>query len=67
MAGRTITIDLGAQLADGHTFNIDAEARAMLLEGLEVIDLTLKHQSMIAEWQARDRLARPWVYLEIPA
>jgi len=64
MAGREITVDLAAQLADGHGFAIDAEAKAMLREGLDAIDLTLKHRSAIAAWLAADRTRRPWVYLE---
>jgi len=64
MAGREITVDLAAELADGHAFAIDAEAKAMLLEGLDAIDLTLKHRGTIAAWQAADRARRPWVYLE---
>jgi 3-isopropylmalate/(R)-2-methylmalate dehydratase small subunit len=36
----------------------------MLLEGLDAIDLTLKHRDATAAWQARDRAARPWIYLE---
>ena len=63
IAGRTITIDLAAQTADGHHFDIDGEAKAMLLEGLDAIDLTLKHREAISAWQAKDRTARPWVYL----
>jgi 3-isopropylmalate/(R)-2-methylmalate dehydratase small subunit len=64
MAGRTITVDLGLQLADGHHFAIDEEAKTMLLEGLDAIDLTRKHGEAIAAWQAADRQRRPWVYLE---
>jgi 3-isopropylmalate/(R)-2-methylmalate dehydratase small subunit len=63
-AGRTITVDLAAQTAGNHWFAIDVEAKAMLLEGLDAIDLTLKHSDAIAQWQAKDRNARPWVYLE---
>ena len=64
MAGREVTIDLPTQLAGGHPFAIDAEAKSMLLEGLDAIDLTLKHRDAIAAWQAADRQQRPWVYLE---
>ena len=64
MAGQQVTIDLAAQSAGGHRFEIDSEAKAMLLEGLDAIDLTLKHHDAIAAWQASDRLQRPWVYLE---
>lgn len=63
LAGQMVTVDLVAQSVDGHPFEIDAEARAMLLEGLDAIDLTLKHRDEIAAWQAQDRKARPWIYL----
>jgi 3-isopropylmalate/(R)-2-methylmalate dehydratase small subunit len=66
ITGRTITVDLASQLAGDHPFEIDAEAKSMLIEGLDVIDLTLKHRDAIAAWQATDRRARPWVYLEKP-
>jgi len=62
-----VTIDLANQTvsASGKTwrFAIDDEAKAMLLEGLDAIDLTLKHREAIAGWTASDREARPWVYL----
>jgi 3-isopropylmalate/(R)-2-methylmalate dehydratase small subunit len=66
IAGRTITIDLMAQQAGDHHFDIDAEAKAMLIEGLDVIDLTLKHRDAIAAWLTADRTVRPWVYLSPP-
>jgi 3-isopropylmalate/(R)-2-methylmalate dehydratase small subunit len=44
-------------------FHIDEEARAMLLNGFDAIDLTLQHRAAISQWQAQDRKARPWVYL----
>jgi 3-isopropylmalate/(R)-2-methylmalate dehydratase small subunit len=63
-----VTINLAAQTvsASGKTwrFVIDDEAKAMLLEGLDAIDLTLKHRNTIASWTDADRAARPWVYLE---
>lgn len=63
-----VTIDLAAQAvaASGKTwhFVIDDEAKAMLLEGLDAIDLTFKHREAIAAWTEADRAARPWVYLE---
>ena len=64
LAGQRVTVDLVAQTAAGHRFEIDAEAKAMLIEGLDAIDLTLKHHEAIAAWQVQDRAARPWVYLE---
>ena len=66
--GGPVTVDLKqqqVQLADGRAwaFEIGAEARAMLLEGLDAIDLTFKHKAEIAAFQAADRMARPWIYL----
>lgn len=54
------TLTAGARKFD---FPIDAEAKAMLIGGLDAIDLTLLSAAAIAAWQACDRQARPWVYL----
>ncbi len=66
--GGHVTVDLLAQSvrsgAVASAFDIDAEARAMLAEGLDAIDLTMKYESAITAFHARDRLARPWIYLE---
>ncbi len=62
LAGRRITVDLEACEVGGHRFAIDSEARQMLLEGLDAIDLTLTQREDIAAWTAADRSARPWVY-----
>ena len=67
MIGHIVTVDLTAQTAGGHRFDIGAEAKTMLLEGLDAIDLTLKHRDAIAAWQAADRKARPWIYLSSPS
>lgn len=64
IAGREVTVDLPRQRIADHRFEIDSEAKTMLVEGLDAIDLTLKHRDAIAAWIVRDRLARPWVYLE---
>ena len=62
------TVDLVAQtvMANNvtHRFEIDQEAKAMLLGGLDAIDLTLQHAASIAAWQAVDRVARPWIYID---
>ena len=65
--GGLVSVDLErmrVSLADGRhwTFEIGAEARAMLLEGLDAIDLTFKHRAEIAAFQAADRKSRPWIY-----
>ena len=63
------TVDLVARQVispDGrrHAFEIDAEDREMLLEGLDAIDLTLKQRDRIEAFRRRDRAERPWIYLE---
>jgi 3-isopropylmalate/(R)-2-methylmalate dehydratase small subunit len=63
-----LTIDLPSQvvkLPDGRQwpFPIPGEAKAMLLEGLDAIDLTMKHRDEIRHFIAADREARPWIYL----
>lgn len=68
LCGNDLTIDLAAQTVSGagntHSFTIEAEAKQMLAEGLDVIDLTLTQGQAIADWTAADRRARPWIYLE---
>lgn len=64
---KMVRIDLPAQTvtAGDETwhFDIEAEAKQMLLEGLDAIDLTLKSRPEIDRWLARDRIERPWIYL----
>jgi 3-isopropylmalate/(R)-2-methylmalate dehydratase small subunit len=66
-ANHQVTVDLERCLVvapDGteHAFAIEAEAREMLLEGLDAIDLTLKSRAAIDGFVARDRSLRPWIY-----
>ena len=66
---RRVTLDLATQRViapDGrvHEFEIEPEAREMLLEGLDAIDLTLKCREDIAALETRDRNLRPWIYLD---
>ena len=64
IVGKVATVDLGSQTVGDHRFDIDPEAKAMLIEGLDAIDLTLKRRDEIAAWTSHDRTLRPWVYLE---
>jgi 3-isopropylmalate/(R)-2-methylmalate dehydratase small subunit len=68
LAGQVVAIDLAAQRVtsgdQSWRFSIDSEPKAMLLEGLDAIDLTLKQLPEIDAWTEADRAARPWVYLE---
>jgi 3-isopropylmalate/(R)-2-methylmalate dehydratase small subunit len=52
--------------ADGlaHAFEIGPGDREMLLEGLDAIAVTQRRDDEILAFQARDRLKRPWIYLE---
>jgi 3-isopropylmalate/(R)-2-methylmalate dehydratase small subunit len=65
-AGRLLEVDLVAQevRADSsmYRFELESEAREMLLEGLDGIDLTLKHRADIDTFVALDRVQRPWIY-----
>lgn len=63
-----ITIDLqNTTVSDaaGLRFRFDVEPtyKEMLLRGLDAIDMTLKHQDMIDEFQSGDRQQRSWAYL----
>ena len=68
LAGQTIEADLTAQTIRHRdktfAFAIDAEAKALLVEGLDAIDLTLKDKPAYQAWLAKDQLVRPWIYLE---
>jgi len=66
---RPLTVDLVRQCVAGPEglefgFAIAAEEREMLLEGLDAIDLTLKHREAIEAFRTRDREQRPWIYLQ---
>lgn len=66
-----LSVDLPAQNITAKSgvawsFPLDPEAKSMLTEGLDAIDLTLKHKPAIAEFHARDLGARPWVYFGGP-
>lgn len=68
-ARHRVTVDLAAQqvLAPDGTcfpFEIEPEAKEMLLEGLDAIDLTLRHREAIEAFLRRDRVQRPWIYLQ---
>ncbi|WP_298334965.1 3-isopropylmalate dehydratase small subunit [uncultured Erythrobacter sp.] len=68
LAGAEVAIDLCDQTIScartSYPFEIDAEAKQMLLHGLDAINLTLKQSDAIHDWLAADRPSRPWVYLE---
>jgi len=65
--GAAITVDLVNQMViapngEKMPFAVEAIRRESLLEGLDDIGLTQKHEAAIAAFQMRDRQARPWVW-----
>ena len=64
---RNIIVDLVAQKLtspDGtvYDFTVEPMRRRILLDGLDGVGVTLLRADDIAAFQARDRLARPWIY-----
>jgi 3-isopropylmalate/(R)-2-methylmalate dehydratase small subunit len=62
-----VTVDLRRQVVvfphgEEVGFEIEAIRRDALLEGLDEIGLTMKHEDAIAAYQAKDRAARPFVW-----
>lgn len=66
----TVTVDLETvrvTVADrAWSFQIEDEARRMLLLGIDAIDLTLERGAEIDAFRTRDRALRPWAYLHAP-
>lgn len=62
-----MTVDLESKSVSlkgrGWAFDIADEERRMLMEGLDMIALTLKDESAIAAFEQADRRNRPWAYL----
>ena len=62
-----LTVDLERQELRGEgltlPFQVEPLRRAMLLEGLDPIGLTLTREPAIASFQARDVVRRPWLAL----
>jgi 3-isopropylmalate/(R)-2-methylmalate dehydratase small subunit len=67
-ASQPLTVDLPAQTVTdaagtAYSFAIEDEAKAMLIGGLDAIDLTLQRRAQIEAFREADRNRRPWVYL----
>ena len=59
---REITIDLPRQKVGGVGFQIAKGDKAMLIDGLDPIALTLTNQLEISAFLKKDRERRPWIY-----
>ncbi len=55
----TVSSDTGRRFR----FNIEPIYKEMLLQGLDAIEMTLKHKELIEKFQAADRQRRGWAYL----
>lgn len=69
-AGLPVIVDLekqsiGIEHGRSWPFSIDAESKAMLIHGLDPIDLSMQMAGDIAVWQGADKAARPWIYLGV--
>jgi 3-isopropylmalate/(R)-2-methylmalate dehydratase small subunit len=65
-----LTVDLESEIirideTRSLAFSIPAEVKRSLLDGLDAIDQTQKLHASIEEFQAADRLKRPWVYRSV--
>jgi 3-isopropylmalate/(R)-2-methylmalate dehydratase small subunit len=62
------TVDLVTQRISGPggadiAFEIPAPDRTRLLEGLDDIGMTLKHQAEVVDWERRTAAAQPWLQM----
>jgi 3-isopropylmalate/(R)-2-methylmalate dehydratase small subunit len=66
--GEAIRVDLATMTVsageESWSFGLPEEARTMLIEGLDAIELTLKSRDAITAFRTADRERRPWVYLD---
>lgn len=62
-----LTVDLEqcrvSSPAGSWSFAMDGEARQMLLNGMDAIELTLLRKGAIEAFRTADAAARPWIYL----
>lgn len=68
LSGERLVIKLSQQQVCtdemNYPFDIEPDAKRILVEGIDAIDLTLAQSATINKWTKADRNARPWVYLE---
>ena len=57
-----VNLEVIAPSGKRYPFAVEARRRAALLEGLDEFGMTLRRAPEIAQFQARDREQRPWIY-----
>ena len=64
--GALVVVDLPAQtitsLDDTWEFAIGQLQKTALVEGLDDLDLSIRHRDAIRHWESRDIVSRPWVW-----
>ncbi len=65
--GASFTVDLQTQTirtraGEVHAFAVDPQRREGMLRGLDEVDLTLRDDALIRQWQQQDRVERPWAW-----
>ena len=69
--GSELTIDLPAQevrwSGGRERFELDAFRKECLVAGIDEIDLTLRHESELGEYERRQREDTPWLYSADPS
>lgn len=68
-SGTTVTVDVENLVihAGGRTwpFRLGATQQLSLLEGLDDLDLAMRHMPAIRAWENADQVARPWAWASI--
>lgn len=59
---RDIHIDLKGQTVNDIPFDIPDGDKTILVEGLDIILMTLAHAAEIKQFLAKDKVRRPWIY-----
>ena len=60
--GHNVDIDLIKQTVNGISFDIAEGDKNILVDGLDIIRMTLAHEAEIENFLKHDRIKRPWIY-----
>jgi 3-isopropylmalate/(R)-2-methylmalate dehydratase small subunit len=69
---KTLSIDVANEVLVSpsgrlYTFSIPARQKQMLLEGLDMVGMTLRQSDAIDAFEQRHRAAQPWALIDLPA